>query len=233
MSDDGDVIPEATSLPPVGDAPVRRGGRPKGSTNKRYKRKIHARSPREAGVAQPPRTSQDAEPSRMGRDQAAAPVRYEAEGQITRQSLEERQINVFDIPQHERKPGWDYKWEVFAVNGMRMDRSTLRDAHMAGWRAEKASSWPTLGEGLGPDDAIEVGGQMLMGRPIHLSIEAQNEAYNRAKQQERDRMQAASSGQGMQGQEGLSNIRGIQVRGSQLDVQLAVGDRPLFNRPNN
>ena len=42
MSDDGDVIPEATSLPPVGEAPKRRGGRPKGSTNKRYKRTIRA-----------------------------------------------------------------------------------------------------------------------------------------------------------------------------------------------
>lgn len=149
--------------------------------------------------------------------------------EITRMSLEDRQMTTYDVPVHLRKPGWDYKWEVVTVMGQQVDRSLLRDAHRAGWRPELARDWPELAEGLKPDEPIIEGGQMLMGRPIHLSHEAQVEAYNRAKTQERDRMQAASTGQMSTGGEPLANVRGVRVGNASLEMQLASGSAPIFN----
>jgi hypothetical protein len=173
------------------------------------------------------RTKQDAKDAgpALGDQLLADMPRVDADeaGSITRMSLADRQITTFDLPRHRRKPGWDYKWEVITVMGVKVDRSVLRDSHRAGWRPEKARDWPELAEGSQPDDAIEEGGQMLMGRPIHLSNEAQVEGYNRAKQQEKDRMLAAAGGHVAGGQEGLANIRGVEVRNPSLQVELAIG----------
>lgn len=220
---------------PGGDIPVveedpnarvrNKGGRPRGRPpGKRSRFKRTGVDAKRAGVGS---TVKDAV--------QAAPAREPTpEGSITRMSLEDRQITSFDLPMHRKRAGWDYKWEVVTVMNQRVDRASIRDAYKAGWRPEKAKDWPELLEGsigeIGPDDAIEEGGQMLMGRPMHLSHEAQVETYNKAKTQERDRMQAASTGQGLGGQEGLSNIRGVQVRNSSLDVQLAAGSGPIPSR---
>jgi hypothetical protein len=177
--------------------------------NVRRKDQVH-----EAGVSEA--DPQRAEPPRVDADMAP---------EITRQSLEERQITTFDLPSHRKKPGWDYQWQVVTVYGEKVDRSILRDAHKAGWRPEKAKDWPELAEGLKPDDPLEEGGQMLLGRPMRLSNEAQLETYNKAKAQERDRMQAAMGGQAMGGHEGLANIRGVEVRNPSLQVELAIGSR--------
>jgi hypothetical protein len=196
-----------------------KGGRPRGRPpGKRTRHKRTAPDVKRAGVGSTEASAKTADPVRLDNDAA---------GQITRMSLEDRQITTFDLPMHRKKPGWDYKWEVITVMGQRVDRSILRDAHKAGWRPERAADWPELAEGLKPDDALEEGGQMLMGRPMHLSHEAQVETYNKAKTQERDRMQAASTGQSVGGQEGLSNVRGIQVRNASLNVELAVGGGPV------
>jgi hypothetical protein len=160
-------------------------------------------------------------------NKGAEPPRYEAEGEITRMSLEDRQVTQFDIPVHRRKPGWDYKWEPLTVWGQKVDRSVIRDAYKAGWRPEKAKDWPELMvgafESFTDDTPVEEGGQMLMGRPIHLSHEAQIESYNKAKIQERDRMQSAATGQSVMGSEALAHVRGVEVRNASLDVQLSVG----------
>lgn len=210
-----DAAPDVTRVRNKGGA---RRGRPPG---KRTRIKRVASDAKRAGVGSTVPNSAGATPPRENMDDG---------GSITRMSLEERQISSFDLPQHRKKPGWDYKWEVVTIVGQRVDRAVIRDAYRAGWRPEKAKDWPELLEGsvgtIGPDDAIEEGGQMLMGRPMHLSMEAQVETYNKAKTQERDRMQAASQGQGLQGQEGLANVRGVQVRNPSLSVELAVGGAP-------
>ena len=204
-------------------APPKRGpGAPRGPRRPKRLRRIRRAivPPRQVGVGATEAVTpgQRAEPVRVDADKAP---------EITRMSLEDRQITTFDVPQHRKKPGWDYKWEVVNVMGQRVDRSVLRDTHRAGWRPELAKDWPELAEGLQPNDAIEEGGQMLMGRPMHLSHEAHIEAYDRAKTQERDRMQAAAGGQLANGAEGLANIRGVQVRNASLDIQLAVGGGPI------
>jgi hypothetical protein len=188
-----------------------------GRTANRYKTAPPA--PAQAGVGSTEATQKGAEPAR-----------YEAEGSITRMSLEERQVTSFDLPRHRMKPGWDYKWEPLSVMGQRVDRAVIRDAYKAGWRPERAADWPELMVGafekFGADDTVEEGGQMLMGRPIHLSQEAQLETYNKARMQERDRMQSAATGQAMGGHEGLANVRGIEVRNPSLSVELSSGSGP-------
>lgn len=156
----------------------------------------------------------------------AEPVRFNAEGagEITRKSLEERQKNMFDLPEHRKKPGRDYKWEVFSIMGQRSEPAALLDSVEAGWRDERAGDWPEIVvRGVPAHDPVERYGQRLMGRPIHLSMEAQQESFARAKTQERDRMQASAGGQGLGGTEGLANVRGVEVRGASLDVQLSHG----------
>lgn len=183
--------------------------------------KTAAPDPARAGVGSTESTQKGAEPTRYAADFM---------GDITRMSLEDRQVTTFDLPVHRKKPGWDYKWEPLTVMGQRVDRSVIRDSFKAGWRPEKAGDWPELMVGafekFAPEDPVEEGGQMLMGRPLHLSHEAQVETYNKAKMQERDRMQSAATGQSMQGHEGLANVRGIEVRNPSLDVQLAIGSGP-------
>lgn len=208
----GKVLPKAATKGNGRGAP----GRPRN----RYKRVASDAS--RAGVASTAAETGRAEPPRFDADES---------GNITRISLEDRQITTFDLPEHRKKPGWDYKWEPVTIMGMRVDRSVIRDAYKAGWRPEKAADWPELMEGVvekyEPDGPVEEGGQMLMGRPLHLSQEAQLESYNNAKRQERDRMQQAAGGQSMQGNEGLANVRGVRVGGASLDVQLAVGSGPV------
>ena len=179
-----------------------------------------------------PRNPSDAARAGVGSTHAAGRAtapRFEAEGagEITRKSLDQRQQNMFDLPAHRKKPGRDYKWEVFSIMGQRSEAASLLDAIEAGWRDERSGDWPELVvRGVGPNDPVERYGQRLMGRPIHLSMEAQAETYAKAKTQERDRMQASAGGQGLQGGEGLANIRGVEVRGASLDVQLSSGTGP-------
>lgn len=183
--------------------------------------KLGAPDPSRAGVGSTVSTGKGSEAPRYAADLV---------GDISRMSLEDRQVTMFDLPEHRKKPGWDYKWEPLTVWGQKVERSVIRDAFKAGWRPEKASDWPELMVGsfekFGPEDPVEEGGQMLMGRPLHLSHEAHVEHYNKAKIQERDRMQSAATGQSLGGQEGLANIRGIQVRDATLDVQLSAGSGP-------
>ena len=210
------IAPEG---PPSVAAPLRnKGGRPRGSKiAKRVTR--FKRSDLDAVMAGVGSTQR----SETGKAEPTRQNEAETVGRITRMSLEERQTLMFDLPPHRKKPGWDYQWQVVSIMGMREDRSKLRDAHRAGWRPELAKDWPELAEGLAKDDPIEERGQMLMGRPMSLSHEARVETYNKAKNQEYDRMQAAAGGKGVGGQEGLVNIRGIEVRNPSLSVELSSG----------
>lgn len=157
----------------------------------------------------------------------AAPAREPEDGQepVTRLSLEERQQNQFDLPQHRKKMGRDYQWLTISVMQQPVDGAVLMDAHQAGWRPERTKDWPELmPEGTSPDAPVERFGMRLMGRPDHLSHEALRETYDRARKQEKDRMAAVSTGgTARPGEESISNIRGVVPRGAQLDVQLAIG----------
>ena len=198
--------PEVQKRPYIRKAKVKRG----------YKRHTKEDAVR-VGVAA---TAGDTGPAHAPRDME------DGQEVVTRQSLEARQQNMFDLPEHRKKRGRDYKGETITVMGQTIDGAVLMDAHMSGWRAEKAKDWPEMGpEGTPHESLDERYGMRLMGRPVELSHEAQIEAYNRAKQQERDRMQAVSTGQSVGGTEGLANIKGVQVKGASLDIQLAVGAR--------
>jgi|SRR5271166_392534 len=159
----------------------------------------------------------------------ADPVREDMPpAEITRMSLQDRQLSAFDLPANLQKPGWSYMWQVTHVLGQPELRSSMRDAQKAGWRPERAEDWPDRNKGLKPDDPIEEGGLILMGRPVHLTMQAQIEMYNRARDQEKDRMQAVMGGQSARSNdETIGNIRGVRPVGQQLEVELAVGGGPL------
>ena len=214
MSDEVSGTEEAAAPETAIPKQRNKGGRPRGrppGKRTRMKRRLEASR---AGVGSTQPGPPPPPPSQTRGDMP----------EITRQSLEDRRITTFDLPFHRRKPGWDYQWQVITYGGgVKVDRSVLRDAHKAGWRPEVAKDWPELAEGLKPDDTIEEGGQMLMGRPLHLSQEAQIEAYNLAKTQERDRMQAAAGGVDARGGESLASVRGVRVGEPSLQVELAVG----------
>jgi DNA-binding CsgD family transcriptional regulator len=212
------------SLPTIDDIRKKAGFRaPVTSKSGRLKRAYAERDAALAGVGST--ESRKAKPEDMPRGMG------DNSGEIYRQPLDERQINAYDLPDHLKKPGWDYKWEVTSVMGQPALRSLMRDAMKSGWRAERAGDWLGYADPLAkPDDAVEEGGQILMGRPIHLSHQAHTEMYNRAKSQERDRMQAAAGGVDARGGEGLANVRGIRVGGQSLQVELAAGSGPIQHK---
>lgn len=151
--------------------------------------------------------------------------------EVSRMSLDERQLTGYDLPEHRKKPGWDYKWEVTTVLGQPVLRSVMADTHRSGWRAERCGDWPEIAPGTAKaEDPLEEGGLILMSRPMRLSHEAHTEMYNKAKTQEFDSMRAAAGGVDARGSgQSLGQIRGVQVdpRAQSLQVELAVGSGPI------
>ena len=103
--------------------------------------------------------------------------------------------------------------------------SELQDAREAGWRPERASDWPTLVDpDASPDSAVERGGQRLYGRPIHLTMEARQEDFNVAQEQQNDRMNAAAAGKSARrNEEGIPTGRAVRVTPGNIVIEGVAG----------
>lgn len=99
----------------------------------------------------------------------------------------------FELPSHMMEKDWDYQWVAVSVAGdSDICLNMLQDFEANGWRAVPASRFPGrfMKTGTAGDAAIVRKGQMLMERPMQLSIEAKAEEHNKAMAQMRDRDQA-------------------------------------------
>ena len=143
----------------------------------------------------------------------------------TRQSRENRQLGGLQIPEHLKKPGWDYQFVVIRVLNEVVDWSIMREWQEGGWEACKAKDWPTLAPpDAKPDDPIDMRGQRMMERPMSLTREAQQEDLAYAQQQQRDKMIAAASGQSaVRGEEGMPRNRAVRPVPVQISLEGVAG----------
>lgn len=156
----------------------------------------------------------------------AEPTREESlpDEPLTRRKRPERS-SWSDLPQHLKKPGWDYQWMAITVLGQPVDGSVLMDYREGGWRPDCAKNWPSLCEpGTAPDAPIERRGQRLYLRPLSFTLEARSEDEQYARQQQHDRMAAAASGKSaIRGEEGMPNGRGIRTVPISIEIEGVAG----------
>lgn len=148
-----------------------------------------------------------------GPAQSAAVAREDAPPEVLRRvKRENRDAGWTDLPTEYKKPGWDYEYKTIRVLNEPVDPADFLEIRNAGWRPEKAASWPTLCEPGTPGDApIERRGQRLYGRPMSLTMEARQEDIAAARQQQYDKTIAAASGQSAErGASGIPNARGVR-----------------------
>lgn len=171
---------------------------------------------REASMARrapPPMTAERAEPARE-------PHIPEQEFRRVRQ---QDRVTGTDLKPHEKKPGWDYQWNVVRILGRPVDRSDIRDFEdNGGWRVVTQRDMPSrANRGDPPDTPVEDKGQILYTRPLSLTLEAKAEDTERAYQQQHDRMMAAASGaSAIRGEEGIPKGRRSGVVA--VPVQIAI-----------
>lgn len=110
---------------------------------------------------------------------------------IVRRSRAGQAFNQFEIPEKLKKAGWDYEWKTIAVLGDKEDPSVFVEISDGGWRAVKPEQMP----GFMPADyegkTIDRRGQRLFMRPMHLSVEAKEEAKEYAKKVRHERFKSA------------------------------------------
>lgn len=178
----------------------------------------------------PERTASDAEVQGIASSGAAkraepareavrpeAPVREEPVRRVRRG---ERDLGWADLPDKHKKPGWDYEWKAVRVFNEPVDGGTMLVVRNAGWRPELARDWPMMVEpGTAPDAPIERQGQRLYGRPMSLTNEAKQEDIEAAYGQQRDKMQAARTGDTRNSaQPGIPNGRATRSVPIELEV---------------
>lgn len=135
------------------------------------------------------------EPAKRRNEPTREAYRPEAAEQFTRRSRMDRGVGNFDLPTHRKKRGWDYQWITISVLNQPIDGARIRDFREGGWRPCLAGDWPELADSTMPDTApIEMEGQRLMERPMHLTMEAKAEDEQIARAAQRDRTLAAAAG---------------------------------------
>lgn len=106
--------------------------------------------------------------------------------------------NPYDVDPTLIPPGQSWEWRLKTVLGMEMRDAQIAD-RMNAWLPVPASVYyartPDVMRqmGIGPDDPVVVGGQILMERPIELTREAMAEDKVRADSQYNDKMSQLSA----------------------------------------
>lgn len=91
-------------------------------------------------------------------------------------SLEGGQVDPLAVPEQVKRDGWVVQWKVNSVLGSQdsMIKRRMTDYYRAGWRpvpgVRGAGYFFMPGEPVPP--TIEIGGQLLMERPIHIEQHA-------------------------------------------------------------
>jgi hypothetical protein len=178
--------------------------------------------------AAPERTKQDAaaigvasHPGDATRAEVEREERYDLPERLTRISRYDTANQPLMLPDHRRKPGWDYEFKTISVLGQPVDGSDFAFWHQQGWRPEQPKDWPELCPPGYSGATVDQRGQRLFGRPKRLSQEAAAEDYQAAKQQEIDRMRAAQEGRPTGG--GAADVRGIVVKPLQFEIEGEAG----------
>jgi hypothetical protein len=217
MSDTEDAGPEAERPEPVVLAPVY-----KRTYNKRKGRR---RVPIERAPQNRPAKAAAETPTDTARQEN---VVSPDDGPVTRRSRSERTEGMLAIPRSRFRPGWDFEWKVITVVNQPVPPADMMAVHDGGWRPERAKDWPEyVLPGSSPDGPVEQYGQRLYGRPMALTLEARQEDYSAAVEQQTQRMQAATTGhlsrRGEQG-EGLADLgRVVRPTGASLSIEGEVG----------
>lgn len=181
-----------------------------------------------------PRTAKDArvgviahpEPASRRTEPTREQYRPEAEEQFTRRKRADRGVGNFDIPAHRRKRGWDYQYITISVLNQPVDGARIRDFREGGWRPVLARDWPELADSnVLPDSPIELEGQRLMERPLHLTMEAKQEDEQIARAAQRDRTLAAASGAAAirSRDDGIPTSKGISRVPVSVEIEELVG----------
>ena len=131
----------------------------------------------------------------LNRDPSREPARsdgviYGRDGEVLSRKRTEVG-DIFAIPQELKDDGWDYQWAAVAVAG---NQEVLIDQNLMfaenGWRPVPCDRWPGRFMPHGHKGPIIRGQQMLMERPMELTLQARREEYQKAAGQMRDRDQA-------------------------------------------
>jgi hypothetical protein len=167
---------------------------------------------KQAGVASAPPQEERAEPAR----EAQTPP-----DRLTRRSRFDMSADPLNVPKHLRKPGWDYQWMVTRVVGQPVDPSELLAYHQQGWRPARSVDYPTMLPDGVKSDHIERLGQILMVRPMSLTMQARQEDMQAAEEARRDKLQGAAQGRASDG--ALNNVRGVVPHTLSVEIEGEAG----------
>jgi len=135
--------------------------------------------------------------------------------------LTRRRKDGTDIFEVTPPQGWSYQWCAVSVVG---NKEVVADQNLGfaenGWRPVMAQRHDGQFMPAGYKGAIIRGSQMLMERPLAMTLEAQREEERKARQQMQDRDQSLLGGK--------ANVRGgmptgFEMRGNQLKMSIDPG----------
>lgn len=167
---------------------------------------------KQAGVASAPPQEERAEASR----EAHTPP-----DRLTRRSRFDISADPLNVPKHLRKQGIDYQWMVTRVMGQPVDPSELLAYHEQGWRPARSVDYPAMCPPGVKSDHIERQGQILMVRPMSLTMQARQEDMQAAEDARRDKLQGAAQGRASDG--ALNNVRGVVAHTLAVDIEGEAG----------
>jgi hypothetical protein len=113
---------------------------------------------------------------------------------LTRRKLGDGATDMFTIPEHLKKPGWDYEYKARFVMGQPVDDHMPALERDQGWRPAPAKDFQEI---LAPEyskPVVERGGMLLMMRPRRLSVQAKNEMLENADRQRQEKLKQALAG---------------------------------------
>lgn len=141
--------------------------------------------------------------------------------------------DIFDIPQSMVPQGWSYQWNAVSVAG---NAEVLLDQqHMMyqnGWRPVPAERYAGTLVPLGSKGNIVRGQQMLMERPLALTLEAKAEDERNARQLVQDRNESLKLA-GMKKNMGQGFEMSGKYKGTGGDVRITIDKALDIPRPQH
>lgn len=193
------------------------------ASQKKYRDKVRSAKPRTAADA---KVGVQAHPGPAERaDTTRDAYRPEAIEQLTRRRRADRDVGGMDVPKHLKKPGWDYQFMAIRILNQPVDGAELREWREGGWRPVLVGDMPQMGEpGDARDLPIEMRGLRLYTRPMKFTVEARQEDYAYALQQQQDKMLTAASGQSaVRGEDGIPTSRGVKRVPGEISIEGLAG----------
>ena len=140
---------------------------------------------------------------------------------LRRRSRRDRQEHRFGIPDHLKRPNWDYAFWPLEVLGQPVSRGDITDVYHGGWRPVPVSEMPEMMPPGDKSEFVEEGGQRLYKRPMKFTEEAKAEERALAESQTGERIRATARGQTRDGP-GME-IPGVKTHHLGLEIQGEAG----------